>query len=459
MSHPRRKNRKKKQRQSREGENQLAPQDSPTTLNFQSKLRNNSPDNEKNSLNTINNESTKNRPKIQEGKSDCSKHEHDYCCHHSHSHGFDSFSAPDDSNDDPEKAQKAEREHFANVIQAFLYYNDYTQQIITKMENDWNSIPEHHRKLLPEMPTKFKHWRMVAIANAHFISCMIQNDRIFENQNYEFSRKKDPKKRPTEFNMEKVRGTIKQFVREWSTEGEEERNSCYKPILNELERHFPITENNKYTIRVLSPGSGLGRLPFEICKKGYISQGNEYSYFMLIASNFVLNRTKKANEYTIYPHIHQVSNVLTTKDQLRPITIPDVFPGDLPPNADFSYTAGDFLEVYRDQFEQWDAVCTCFFIDTANNIIEYVEQIYKILKPGGVWINLGPLLYHFSDIPHELSIELTYEQLIRVVRGLGFQVENEEFIRTTYTANSRSMLQNVYQCVKFTAIKPEAKNK
>ncbi len=39
--------------------------------------------------------------------------------------------------------------------------------------------------------------------------------------------------------------------------------------------------------------------------------------------------------------------------------------------------------------DTWDCVATCFFIDTAHNVIEYVETIWKILKPGGVWINLG----------------------------------------------------------------------
>lgn len=37
----------------------------------------------------------------------------------------------------------------------------------------------------------------------------------------------------------------------------------------------------------------------------------------------------------------------------------------------------------------WDAVCTCFFIDTAKNIFDYLERIYAILKIGGVWINMG----------------------------------------------------------------------
>ena len=39
--------------------------------------------------------------------------------------------------------------------------------------------------------------------------------------------------------------------------------------------------------------------------------------------------------------------------------------------------------------ESWDCIATVFFIDTAHNIIAYIETIYKILKPGGIWINLG----------------------------------------------------------------------
>ena len=41
--------------------------------------------------------------------------------------------------------------------------------------------------------------------------------------------------------------------------------------------------------RVLVPGSGLGRLALEICARGYATQGNEFAYFMLIVSNFLLN--------------------------------------------------------------------------------------------------------------------------------------------------------------------------
>ena len=32
----------------------------------------------------------------------------------------------------------------------------------------------------------------------------------------------------------------------------------------------------------------------------------------------------------------------------------------------------------------WDAVVTCFFIDTAHNVMEYIEIILRILKDGRV---------------------------------------------------------------------------
>ena len=60
---------------------------------------------------------------------------------------------------------------------------------------------------------------------------------------------------------------------------------------------------------------------------------------------------------------------------------------------------GDFVEIYggQDNADFWDAVTTCFFIDTAPVVVEYIDVIYGMLRPGGVWINLGPLLYHWTD--------------------------------------------------------------
>jgi hypothetical protein len=84
---------------------------------------------------------------------------------------------------------------------------------------------------------------------------------------------------------------------------------------------------------------------------GFVSQGNEFSYYMLICSNFILNQyvtisnirtmlfilrtandltifisTQEANEWSIYPWIHSNCNSLSDNDQLRPVSFPDIHP-------------------------------------------------------------------------------------------------------------------------------------
>lgn len=81
----------------------------------------------------------------------------------------------------------------------------------------------------------------------------------------------------------------------------------------------------------------------------------------------------------------------------------------------------------------FDAVVTCFFIDTAHNILEYLEVIHHALKPGGYWIHLGPLLWHWADGgAQELSIELSLAEVQRLALLLGFRLLRQEFVDAAY---------------------------
>ncbi|KAK7841368.1 carnosine n-methyltransferase [Quercus suber] len=260
--------------------------------------------------------------------------------------------------------------------------------------------------------------------------------------------------------VDKVRCVIRNIVRDWAAEGQKERDQCYKPILEELDVLFPNRETSSPP-SCLVPGAGLGRLALEISCLGFISQGNEFSYYMMICSSFILNHTQTAGEWTIYPWIHSNCNSLSDNDQLRPVSIPDIHPASAGITEGFSMCGGDFVEVYSDpsQMGSWDAVVTCFFIDTAHNIIEYIEIISRILKDGGVWINLGPLLYHFADMygqEDEMSIEPSLEDVKSIALNYGFQIEKEKTIETTYTINPKSMMQNRYYAAFWTMRKKSA---
>ena len=94
------------------------------------------------------------------------------------------------------------------------------------------------------------------------------------------------------------------FYREWSKEGENERESCFNPILNELTSYFnPISI--PYQKRILVPGCGLARLPLEIVKLGLCCEGNEFSAYMCMSSNFVLNGLEAGEKFTIYPWLER----------------------------------------------------------------------------------------------------------------------------------------------------------
>ena len=117
--------------------------------------------------------------------------------------------------------------------------------------------------------------------------------------------------------------------------------------------------------------------------------------------------------------------------------------------------AGEFLESYETQENEWDCVLTCFFIDTAPVVFEfplfsffdrsYIEVIHKILKPGGYWINLGPLLYHWQcteditmeemDERYEQSFELSFEEIEEAMKRKGFKFEETRRVCTPYADN------------------------
>ncbi|MCJ8746711.1 hypothetical protein PDJAM_G00144830 [Pangasius djambal] len=357
----------------------------------------------------------------------------------------------------PEEEARLERQHFWKIINAFRYYRTHVEERLKRCERHFLSLPRRHQQLLSGFLDKLAEIRRCMECNHEVLQAIIQNcTHMFENMEYDEDdnmRKAGPS---STFDMDKLKSTIKQFVRDWSEAGKAERDSCYMPIIEEIQKQFPPEKCDVSKVKVLVPGAGLGRLAWEIACRGYACQGNEWSFFMLFSSNFILNRCEKENSLTLYPWVHQFSNNKMSGDQTRAVTFPDVNPHSLPPDSDFSMTAGDFLEVYTDP-NTWDCVATCFFIDTAHNVLEYIETIWNILKPGGVWINLGPLLYHFENMANELSIELSYEEIKDAVVKCGFQPEVErESVLTTYTENERSMLKYLYDCVFFVVRKPAA---
>lgn len=282
--------------------------------------------------------------------------------------------------------------------------------------------------------------------------------------------------------VDKARSTVRQFYRDWTADGRSEREACYGPIMRALEaqKAEKATRGDSKKLKVLVPGAGLARLVFELCLKGFDTEGNEISYHQLLASSYILNNCQSANQHTIYPWIHTFSNHKTRANHLRGYTVPDVHPATELDRAtksnitvgEMTMVASDFLCLYADEEHSdcYDAVASCFFLDTAPNLIRYLETIFHCLKPGGILVNIGPLLWHFennapggngdmesdtSGIADPGSFELSDDEVMALLSKMGFEVVSRETgLPAPYILDTESMLQTTYRASTWVARKP-----
>ena len=105
------------------------------------------------------------------------------------------------------------------------------------------------------------------------------------------------------------------------------------------------------------------------------------------------------------------------------------------------------------QEECLDAIITTFFIDTAPNILEYVDKIYQLLKPNGIWINFGGLNFAYDAFQEtEMCIPMSLDVLKKVLQNRQFVILKDELVETTY-GPQQSMRKTEMNCAFFTCQK------
>jgi carnosine N-methyltransferase len=234
--------------------------------------------------------------------------------------------------------------------------------------------------------------------------------------------------------------------RDWTNERKKEREMHYKPIIESVQKNVP--KNSK----ILLPGAALLRLGYELAKLGYDIDANDYNFYNIVLCDYLFNYSKK-NQFEFQPLIRSFSNYLTEDAVFRKFSFPDE-DINLEGKGKMTMFAGDFTKMYNDMPNSYDCVITCFFIDTAKNIIEYIDVIEKVLKKGGIWINFGPLSYHWVGYQNIPTIELPYDKLKEVIINYGFEYLHEETNKTVIYCEIEDFMKNdVFNCVFFTCRK------
>lgn len=211
--------------------------------------------------------------------------------------------------------------------------------------------------------------------------------------------------------------SLKHIIRDWSTAGSHERDVAFPQILTTLENIYPDAAE-RGSKKILVPGAGLGRLSYEIAAMGFEVIANEYSFYQSLTHLWMLSipNSTPRDSFTLHPFINWWSHQRTTASLLRGVVFPDTF---ILPSAleKLSLIDGDFTTAFYAEFGTYDVVVTLFFIDTARNIVDYLDKIHAVLKPGGVWINLGPLLYGTGP-----WVEPSLNEVLAIAERVGFEL-------------------------------------
>ncbi|KAF3286237.1 hypothetical protein TWF970_009783 [Orbilia oligospora] len=207
-----------------------------------------------------------------------------------------------------------------------------------------------------------------------------------------------------------VSQSLKHIGRDWTDDGVNERDGAFPCILDSIKSLFPDRQSSRY--KVLLPGSGLGRLGYEVAALGgFEVTNNEVSAYMNIMYRFIGTQGKR-DAFQVYPFVDGWSHHVTQDDMFYQLSFPSMTMN----NSNVILVEGDFTTVFKDSKDKFDVIITHFFIDTARNLMSYFETISSLLAPGGYWINFGPLLYGTGP-----WVQLTLDEILTVTEDMGFQ--------------------------------------
>lgn len=118
---------------------------------------------------------------------------------------------------------------------------------------------------------------------------------------------------------------------------------------------------------------------------------DEYAHLSGMISTDIPN-CPVCTAHRVRPFLHDAANRLAPTDQTRPVLVPDVSPYRICNGGQTgcmrgtqsagnsrspSTSCAEFVSEYQrpEHHERWDAVVTCFFLDTAKNPLDYIRTV------------------------------------------------------------------------------------
>ena len=104
----------------------------------------------------------------------------------------------------------------------------------------------------------------------------------------------------------------------------------------------------------------------------------------------------------------------------------------------FNYVIGDALQMPFPS-AKFDLVLSIYFTDVVS-IKRLINEIKRVLRPGGTFLHFGPLDYHTKNIEEMLS----YEELVTMLQEENFEIELEDDVISNNGSNMGRLCRKEY---------------
>ncbi|TDZ36776.1 Carnosine N-methyltransferase [Colletotrichum spinosum] len=325
----------------------------------------------------------------------------------------------------------------AHAINSFEQYASLAEQVLQRKHARYVKQTPAQKALSRKLdyPAHFDKARQGINKNAHF------SEQIAQIAREHYSTGQGALEDPEDAELGLVNLAFSHLSRDWSAQGAKERHVAFPPLLAALEQHFGGNAEGK---KVLVPGSGTGRLASDIADLGYDVTANDLDYSSILTYHFLTNHTDSLHQHILQPFVTKWAHQANHSSRYSTLTVPDHWP-----NKTVKLVEGDFLEVFPDD-EQFDAVVTLFFIDISDNVIDFLSNIHRLLKPGGAWINLGPLKWGSHT-----ALQLSAVEVLHLADLIGFDVDHASLrsLDSLYAEQPDTLLKFTYVTQFWTAKK------
>lgn len=237
--------------------------------------------------------------------------------------------------------------------------------------------------------------------------------------------------------------TKEYLIRDWSNNknSEQELEAIILPLKEEI---------NKYSMKdkiALVPGCGLGRISYEL--SDIFKQVYSFDISLTMSDLLAEIQTKRKLLKTL-----NTKNALTEKDKFKEydIDLKSIFRKNKHKNIKRVLNfVGDSKNIPLPN-NSVDIIISFYFSDVIP-LNEYIEEFYRVLKKGGVFVHFGPLEYHFNDTSKHYSLETFFSNL----EGFGFETDKKYKLIKTLNSNNGLNIKG-YENILFSAIKKETQS-